>query len=222
MHEMEHVGTSGYLLNGFSALAIGWGIDRYIARGHGSANFAYKLVMVVAHAGAVPCMLAMAFGSRDRSRRRHVRLSVADGRLLARHVCDVADSRRDRARPAAGWGSRTRSATISGAISTWLTGFIVDRTGHFTLAFIACAVVSLAGIVGWIGMVPKARADPVGTMLRRARPHAGVSPLTARAQGCAQKSVSALAMLLNSLVAETLRRGATTFLAAPSVPSMRP
>ena len=46
MHEMEHVGTLGYLVNGLSALLIGWGIDRYIARS-GSANFGYKLVMVV-------------------------------------------------------------------------------------------------------------------------------------------------------------------------------
>ena len=44
---------------------------------------------------------------------------------------------------------------FSGQISTWLTGFIVLRTGHFALAFIAAAIVSALGIVGWVGMVPK-------------------------------------------------------------------
>ena len=40
-------------------------------------------------------------------------------------------------------------------ISPALTGFIVQRTGHYELAFIAAAIVSALGIVGWIGMVPK-------------------------------------------------------------------
>ena len=40
-------------------------------------------------------------------------------------------------------------------ISPAFTGFIVQRTGHYELAFIAAAIVSALGIVGWIGMVPK-------------------------------------------------------------------
>ena len=48
MHDMEHVTTAGYLVNGFSAFIVGWAIDRYIARG-GSANFGYKLIMFIAH-----------------------------------------------------------------------------------------------------------------------------------------------------------------------------
>jgi len=51
-------------------------------------------------------------------------------------------------------GIQNSVGNVSGIISPWLTGFIVDRTGHFTLAFIACAIVSLAGIIGWIGMIP--------------------------------------------------------------------
>jgi hypothetical protein len=40
-------------------------------------------------------------------------------------------------------------------ISPAFTGFIVQRTGHYELAFVAAAIVSALGIVGWIGMVPK-------------------------------------------------------------------
>ena len=59
-------------------------------------------------------------------------------------------------RAAGRWvGIQNSVGNLSGAISPWLTGIIIDRTGHFTLAFIAAAMVSVLGIIGWIGMVPK-------------------------------------------------------------------
>ncbi len=153
MHEMEHVGTLGYLVNGSSALATGWAVDRYIKSG-GSANFAYKLVMVVAHAGAVPCMLGMALGS------EHLAVASMFGFqvLMGASSPGVYAMSQILAGPRASgrWvGIQNSVGNLSGIISPWLTGVIVDRTGHFTLAFIACAVVSAAGIIGWIGMIPR-------------------------------------------------------------------
>jgi MFS family permease len=153
MHEMESVGTLGYLVNGLSAFFIGWSIDRYIAA-RGSANFGYKLVMVIAHAGSVPCMLAMALGSQ----------SVAIAGMFGFQILMGASSpgvyamSQIQAGPRASgrWvGIQNSLGNFSGGISPWLTGYIVSRTGHFTLAFMACAVVGLLGIVGWIGLIPK-------------------------------------------------------------------
>jgi MFS family permease len=153
MHEMESVGTLGYLVNGLSAFFIGWGIDRYIAA-RGSANFGYKLVMVIAHVGSVPCMLAMALGSQ----------TVAIAGMFGFQILMGASSPgmyamsqiQAGARASGRWvGIQNSLGNISGGISPWLTGVIVQQTGHFTLAFMACAVVGLLGIVGWIGLVPK-------------------------------------------------------------------
>ena len=73
---------------------------------------------------------------RDRRHRRHVRLSVPDGRFLARHVCDVADSRRAaRLRPLGGYSECARE--FLGTDLDLDHGFIVQRTGHFALAFLA-------------------------------------------------------------------------------------
>jgi MFS family permease len=52
-------------------------------------------------------------------------------------------------------GIQNSLGNFSGMISPTLTGFIVGRTGHYELAFVAAAIVSVLGIVGWIGMVPK-------------------------------------------------------------------
>jgi MFS family permease len=167
MHEMEHVGTLGYVVNGCSALVTGWAIDRYIRR-RGSANFAYKLVMVVAHAGAVPCMLGMALGSQ----------SIAVASMFGFQVLMGASSpgvyamSQILAGPHASgrWvGIQNSVGNVSGIISPWLTGFIVYRTGHFTLAFIACAVMSLVGIIGWIGLIPRLAPIPWETLRPPAR-----------------------------------------------------
>jgi MFS family permease len=153
MHEMEHVTTLGYMVNGLSALAIGWSIDRYVAY-RGSANFAYKLVMVVAHVGIVPCMLAMALGAQ----------SAAVAAMFGFQVLMGASSPGMYAmsqilagpRASGRWvGIQNSIGNLSGNISPWVSGIIVDLTGHFTLAFVAAAVVSALGLVGWIGMVPK-------------------------------------------------------------------
>jgi MFS family permease len=162
MHEMEHVGSLGYLVNGLSALATGWAIDRYI-RSRGSANFAYKLVMVVAHAGAVPCMLGMALGSQN----------IAVSAMFAFQVLMGASSPGVYAmsqilagpRASGRWvGIQNSLGNMSGVISTWLSGFIVDHTGRFTLAFIVCAVISLVGIIGWIGLIPRLAPIPWETL----------------------------------------------------------
>jgi MFS family permease len=52
-------------------------------------------------------------------------------------------------------GIQNSLGNLPGMISPWVTGIIVDRTGHFALAFVAAAVVSVLGLVGWLGMVPK-------------------------------------------------------------------
>jgi MFS family permease len=153
MHEMEHVATLGYIVNGLSALIIGWGIDRYIAR-RGSANFGYKLVMVITHSGSVVCMLCMGMGSQTMAVAGMFGFQV----LMGAASPGVYAMSQILAGPRASgrWvGIQNSFGNYSGVISPWVTGYIVDRTGHFTLAFIAAAVVSALGIVGWVGMVPK-------------------------------------------------------------------
>jgi MFS family permease len=152
MHDMEHVLTLGYLANGFCALLVGWGIDRYARRG--SANFGYKLVMVIAHSATAVCMLLMGFASQP----------VAIAAMFGFQVFMGASSPGVYAmsqilagpRASGRWvGIQNSLGNLSGSISPWVSGIIVMRTGHFGLAFIAAAIVSLVGIVGWVGLVPK-------------------------------------------------------------------
>ena len=153
MVDMASVATAGYLVNGLSAFLVGWAVDRYIARG-GSANFAYKLIMLISHIGSVPSMLAMGLGTQDMAIAGMFGFQILMGAsspgmyAMSQILAGPKSSGR--------WvGIQNSLGNFPGMISPWVTGIIVDRTGHFALAFVAAAVMSVLGIVGWIGIVPK-------------------------------------------------------------------
>ena len=150
---MAWVATGAYLGNAISAFVTGWAMDRYLRRG-GSANFGYKSVMAAAHLGSVVCMLAMALGS---PRVALVSLFVYQALCGASSpgvyaMCQILAGPRASGR----WvGIQNSLGNLPGIVAPWLTGFIIQTTGHYTNAFVVAAAVSLLGLIGWIGMVPR-------------------------------------------------------------------
>ena len=149
---MAWVATGAYLVNAISAFVTGWGMDRYLRRG-GSANFGYKSVMAVAHLGSVVCMLSMALGS---PRVALISLFVYQALCGASSpgvyaMCQILAGPRASGR----WvGIQNSLGNLPGIVAPWLTGFIIQTTGHYTNAFVVAAAVSLLGLIGWIAMVP--------------------------------------------------------------------
>jgi MFS family permease len=151
--DMAWVATSAYAVNAVSAFAAGWAVDRFLARG-GSANVGYKSVMAVAHLGSVACMLAMAMGS---SKMALISLFVYQALCGASSpgvyaMCQIL------AGPSASgrWvGIQNSLGNFPGIIAPWLTGYIIQSTGHYTNAFVVAAAMSMLGLIGWIWMVPR-------------------------------------------------------------------
>lgn len=151
--EMAKLAGAAYVVTAVSALACGWATDRYIARG-GSANFGYKGIMFVAHAGAVLCMLAMAFGPRPLAI-ASIFLYQALAGAASPGVFAFAQILGG-AQTTGRWvGIQNSLGNLAGVVAPAATGFIIDATGHFTAAFVLAAAVSLLGLVGWVAMVPK-------------------------------------------------------------------
>jgi nitrate/nitrite transporter NarK len=120
----------------------------------GSANFAWKLIMVLAHGGSVVFMLMMAWGSQSTAVAAMFGFQVMIGASSA----GVYVMGQILAGPKASGrsvGIQNSIGNVPGMISPALTGFIAQHTGHYELAFVAAAVMSALGIVGWIGMVPR-------------------------------------------------------------------
>jgi nitrate/nitrite transporter NarK len=110
--------------------------------------------MVLGHGGSVIFMLGMAWGSEPTAIAAMFAFQVVMGASSA----GVYVMGQILAGPKATgrWvGIQNSVGNLSGMISPALTGVIVQRTGHYELAFIAAAIVSALGIVGWIAMVPK-------------------------------------------------------------------
>jgi MFS family permease len=150
---MAWVATGAYLVNAISAFVTGWAMDRYLARG-GSANVGYKSVMALAHLGSVVCMLSMALGS---PRVALISLFVYQALCGASSpgvyaMCQILAGPRASGR----WvGIQNSLGNLPGIVAPWLTGFIIQTTGHYTNAFVVAAAVSVLGLVGWIWMLPK-------------------------------------------------------------------
>jgi MFS family permease len=150
---MAWVATSAYMVNALSALVAGWAIDRFLAGG-GSANVGYKSVMAVAHLGSVACMLAMALGS---PKLALISLFIYQALCGASSpgvyaMCEILAGPRASGR----WvGIQNSLGNLPGIVAPWLTGYIIQSTGHYTNAFVVAAAVSLLGLIGWIWMVPK-------------------------------------------------------------------
>jgi MFS family permease len=150
---MAWIATSAYMVNAVSAFVAGWAIDRFLARG-ASANVGYKSVMAVAHLGSVVCMLAMAMGS---PRVALVSLFIYQALCGASSpgiyaMCQILAGPRASGR----WvGIQNSLGNLPGIVAPWLTGWIIETTGHYTNAFLVAAAVSLLGLIGWIWMVPK-------------------------------------------------------------------
>jgi len=151
--DMAWIATSAYMVNALSAFVAGWGIDRFLRAG-GSANVGYKSVMAVAHLGSVVCMLAMAVGS---PRVALISLFVYQALCGASSpgvyaMCQILAGPRASGR----WvGIQNSLGNLSGIVAPWLTGFIIETTGHYTNAFVVAAAVSVLGLIGWLWMVPK-------------------------------------------------------------------
>jgi MFS family permease len=152
MLEMSQIAGASYVVNALSALAGGWAIDRYIARG-GSSSVAYKTVMAAGQIGSVACMLCMAVGSKPLALSAMFLFQVLGG---ASSPCVFAMSQILAGPRAAGrWvGIQNTCGSLAGVVAPALTGFIVDRTHAFTNAFLVAAAVSLLGLVGWVWMLP--------------------------------------------------------------------
>ncbi len=151
--EMAWLASASFAVLALSALGAGWAIDRYIKAG-GSANFGYKAIMAAAHGGAVLCMLAMAYGPQP--------LALA-GIFVFQALCGASSPGvyaipqiLGGAKAAGRWVSiQNALGNVPGIVAPALTGVIIDLTGQFTLACVVAAAMSLLGLVGWIGMLPK-------------------------------------------------------------------
>ena len=151
--EMTRFTGAAYLVNAVFAMGGGWALDRYIRRG-GSTNLGYKTMLGASQVGYIIGMLCVALAPRP------VALVAI---FVYQAVCGFqspgvfAVSQIIAGPAAAGrWvGIQNTIGNLAGVVALPLTGFVVDWTGHFTLAFVLAAAVGVVGFVGYAFMIPR-------------------------------------------------------------------
>ena len=154
---MASTASWAYLLNAVAALATGWLTDRWIRNGR-TPTRVYKPIMGLAQLGSFVCMAAMAVLPASGSVTALLAFEFIAGcsypGLFAIPQIIAGPEATGR------WvGVQNACGNIAGMVAPVLTGFLVDRTGRFDLAFALAAIISAVGFIGWIWILP--RIEPI-------------------------------------------------------------
>ncbi len=155
--EMAEIGGVIYVVYAISAHLTGRISDWWMRRG-ASDTLVRKTFSVTAHIGVAISMLACAIGSPAVS----IGSLLLAGIFFGFNTPTIYAVGQTLAGPRAGgkWiALQNCVGNAAGIVAPLVTGFIVDRTGQFGLAFLVAGAVSLAGAIGW-GVIIR-RVEPV-------------------------------------------------------------
>jgi len=153
MQGMAHIASIYYVVDALSALTTGLVSDTYIRRGH-SVSLVRKSAMAVGNVLIAVGLVACAFAGHHTY---FVWLLVAAIGSGMSGTGVYAFSQTLAGPRAAGiWtGLQNGFANLAGIISPALTGFIVERTGRFTIPLLIAALASVIGAAGWTLVVSR-------------------------------------------------------------------
>ena len=153
IEEMTRIASLAYLLNAGSALLTGWLTDRWIRAGV-SPTLIYKTIMGVTHVVGIACMGGMLLLPETGCVASLFIFCLVSG---CSYPGIFAIPQIIAGPQAAGrWvGVQNAAGNVAGLVAPILTGFLVDRTGLFDVAFGLAAVVNVLGFVGWVVLLPK-------------------------------------------------------------------
>ena len=152
---MAGVGAAIYVTYAVAAFVSGQATDLWMSRG-ATPNRARKTVAAGSHVVGAAGLLIAAIGTPAVALGALFVVSAAFG-ALSPNVFAIGQTLAG-PRVAGKWvGVQNGFGNIAGILGPLATGFLVDKTGNFTLALITTAGVSLLGVIGWGMIIPKIR-----------------------------------------------------------------
>lgn len=137
-----------FLVNAAASIATGYFSDSLIRRGH-SPTIVRKSTMLIGHTTAAIALAACTLAG-PRAYLAWLLIAGAGGAIGGSATFAFAQTLAG-PRAAGRWtGFQNGFANLAGVIGPALTGFIVNRTGNFHIAFLIVSAVSLAGGLAWV------------------------------------------------------------------------
>jgi MFS family permease len=145
--QMATLGGIIYVIYAISAQLTGWISDIWMRSG-ASDTRVRKTFSVAAHLGTATCMLICATGNAQAS----IAALVVAGICFGFNTPTIYAVGQTLAGPRAGgkWiAVQNCVGNMAGIVAPAITGFVVDRTGLFTSAFLIAGAMALLGVLGW-------------------------------------------------------------------------
>ena len=140
-----------FVVDALSCLTTGSTADHFIRRGH-SLTRVRKTAMALGHTTAIIALTGLAFAGPDHYLAWLFAVGAGSG-MSAAGVFAIAQTLAG-AETAGRWaGLQNGVANFSGVLCATITGFIVDKTAHFSSAFEIAAGFMLLGGLAWVFLV---------------------------------------------------------------------
>lgn len=158
MKQMATIGGVAYLLMALTTMMTGWAMDRRIASG-ASVTATHKFFLGAGAAITAVTILGCAVAGTGVSVLLFCLACAAMG-LVSPSVYAVGQVLAGEDAAGRWIGIQNCLGNIAGLVAPLLTGILVDRTGHFVVAFAITAAVCAGGGLAWIfGIGPIAQID---------------------------------------------------------------
>jgi MFS family permease len=151
--QMAQLGGLVYVLSAVLVLVFGFLADRWMARG-GSSTLVRKTMSCAGGLATMLCMLACAEGDARLAVAGLLFSAVGNG-LTTFNLYAIAQTLAGPKASGKWMGLQNGLGNISGIIGPIFTGWMIDLTGKFSIAFLAAAGVALVGVFCWLVVIPK-------------------------------------------------------------------
>jgi len=153
MQKMGRIGGAAYLILAASALISGWVSDSWIARGGRPTRVRKTFTSLGLALSSMFCIAVVVFAFDSRLAMLFLFLTCAAAGLCTSNLWAITQTLAGPLAAGKWSGLQNFVGNFAGVVSPALTGFVVERTGHFFWAFAATAVVLLGGAMSWAFIV---------------------------------------------------------------------
>ena len=159
MTTMGNIGGATYGTLTVSALTCGWLADFWLARGGNLTVVRKTFTALGLGVASVACIAVETVGSDSRLAIGFLFLTCVGAGLCTSNLWAITQTLAGPQAAGKWTGLQNFAGNLAGVVSPALTGFVVDKTGHFFWAFAVTAAVLLAGAFSWVFVV--GRVEPV-------------------------------------------------------------
>jgi sugar phosphate permease len=153
MQEMGRVGGEAYLILAASALIAGWISDFWITGGGNPTRVRKTFTASGLALSSASCIAVVAFADNPRLATFFLFTTCAAAGLCTSNLWAITQTLAGPLAAGKWTGLQNFAGNFAGIVSPALTGFVVQRTGHFFWAFAATAAVLLGGALSWAFVV---------------------------------------------------------------------